>query len=159
MVSYHNGEQYGVKNFRPVKNVFVQQRPGRMEHEISVSDYKRHCEMAKKIVGYESLNDFKIKNPSVVYRNYFRLRGASDDAAPTKPAKTKKTHHKHSSAESSPHDGTMELQSGPKRCMLSCTLCGRNFDYVSRYLVTPQPATSHMGSDLADGVTHHMKSN
>lgn len=62
-------------------------------------------------------------------------------------------------AESSPHDGTMELQSGPKRCTLSCTLCGRNFDYVSRYLVTPQPASSHMGSDLADGVTHHMKSN
>jgi hypothetical protein len=60
--------------------------------------------------------------------------------------------------ESSPHDGTTELQSGPKRCMLSCTLCGRNFDYVSRYLVTPQPASSH-SSDLADGVTHHMKSN
>jgi hypothetical protein len=38
--------------------------------------------MAKKIVGYESLNDFKIKNPSVVYRNYFRLRGASDGTPP-----------------------------------------------------------------------------
>jgi hypothetical protein len=41
VVTYHNGEQYEVKNFRPVKNAFVQQRPGRMEHEISVSDYKR----------------------------------------------------------------------------------------------------------------------
>jgi hypothetical protein len=41
VVTYHNGDQYEVKNFRPVKNVFAQQRSGRMEHEISVSDYKR----------------------------------------------------------------------------------------------------------------------
>ncbi len=53
----------------------------------------RHCEMAKKIVGYESLNDFKIKNPSVVYRNYFRLRGASDGAPPRFSVVTSAHHH------------------------------------------------------------------
>lgn len=92
VVLYHSGDQYEVKNFRPVKNTFIQQRSGRMEHEITVSDYKRcsfqicsllscrltripmsrHCELAKKIVGFDSINDFKVKNPSVVYRNYFR---------------------------------------------------------------------------------------
>jgi hypothetical protein len=121
IMSYSNGEQYEIKNFRPTKNTFVQQK--KTEMEISVNDYKRHCDLSKKVCGYETPADARAKKPSVVYKAFFREKKATKEGG-----------------EGKKRSGGKKRQHGHGHNM-QCNFCSQNFDYNPQYLQLP-PYTS-----------------
>lgn len=71
-MTHAGGEQYELRNFRPAKNLFTQQR--KVEVDIGIAEYKRHCDLSRRVVAFSDVADAraKIPRPSLIFRPYFR---------------------------------------------------------------------------------------
>ena len=140
-----------------MKNTFSEHK--KTEHEVSVTEYKKRLQLAKKVIGYDAAPDSRNKKSSVVFKSYFRKKksveyGTPYRILPTHPPpsaimrltacfvlftpeepQTGKHNKKRMNGETEKDQTSSNATPHPPLShQLSCNFCTQNFEYYSEQL-------------------------